>query len=224
MHLAIFGGTGPSGICLIEEALNRNHTVSLLVRSPSKLPAHITSSPAVTVIRGSLSDRDKIAQTLENADAVLSALGPSLSVSTALMSLNKTGTPIADGYKLILEEMHKRGITRLIALGTISIRAKEDGSSVVAWGLVTSVWIFVHYGWKEVTTTGDVIRSSEGIDWTIARVAKLTSGKGGNVSAGYIGKDHSGIFVARKDLAKWYLDELEQGKWINQSPVIYSSS
>jgi putative NADH-flavin reductase len=222
-QITIFGGTGPSGQCIIEEALSRNYTVTVYARNPSKLPENITSSPSVTLVKGSLSDIDAIRESLKNSDAVLSALGPSLSVGTAVHGLTQHGTPIADGYKVILESMKMEGVKRLIALGTVSMQAEEDGRSIVTWGMVTAVWAFLHSAWKDVVAFGNAITSSNSdIDWTIARVGRLTNGKLGKVQAGYIGKEGSRVFVSRKDLAKWYLDELENGAWIHKLPVVYS--
>lgn len=224
-HIAIFGGTGPSGQCVIEEALSRNYTLTILARNPSKLPASITSSPSVTVIQGPLSDRDALTRAIHGADAVLSTLGPTLNVSTALHGLHDHSVPLTEGYKLIIDVMQAEDVKRLIALGTVSNQTEEDGSSLVKWGMVTAVWVFLHSAWRDIVELGKVIQASgeKGIDWTIARVARLTDGGGGEVKAGYVGKDGTGVCLARKDLGKWYLDELENGKWIHQMPVVYSS-
>lgn len=221
-HLAIFGGTGPSGQCVIKEALSRNYTLTVFARNPSKLPADITSSPSVTIVEGSLSEREAITQTIQGADAVLSTLGPSLSVRTAVNGLKDHGTPITDGYKIILDVMKEQGVTRLIALGTVSNEAEEDKQSVLTFGMVSAVRVFLHSAWRDVVEFGKAIQNSEGIQWTIARVAKLTMGAGGNVAAGYIGEKGTGVRLTRKDLGKWYLDEFENGNWIHKMPVVYS--
>ena len=119
--------------------------------------------------------------------------------------------------------MKEEGVDRLIALGTVSNEAEQDGWSLITWGMVTAVWIFLHSAWKDVVELAKTIQASDGIIWTIARVAKLTSGNGGNIKAGYIGKQGTGVLLTRKDLGKWYLDELEQPKWTYQMPVIYST-
>ena len=222
VHVCVFGGTGPSGQCVIEEALSRGYTVTIFARNPSKLPTSITSSNSVTVVKGTLTDRTALTQAIRGANAVLSALGPTLSVSTAIRGIRDHTTPLADGYKLILEVMKEEGVDRLIALGTVSNHAEQDRWSLVTWSMVTAVWIFLHSAWKDIVEVAKAIQSSDGIIWTIGRVAKLTSGKGGNVNAGYIGERGTGVFLARKDLGKWYLDELEQGKWTYQMPVVYT--
>ena len=40
MKLALIGATGYVGAALLEEALNRDHQVTALVRHPEKLPQH----------------------------------------------------------------------------------------------------------------------------------------------------------------------------------------
>jgi putative NADH-flavin reductase len=220
-HIAIFGGTGPSGQCVIEEALSRNYTVTIFARNPSKLPSTITSSPSVTIIQGSLSDHDSVTRTVHGVDAVLSTLGPSLSIGTAVHGIRDHSTPITDGYKVILDVMEKEGVKRLIALGTVSNETEGDGHSLLKWGMVTAVWVFLHSAWKDVVEFGKEIQQSS-LDWTIARVGRLTKGDGGHVEAGFVGKG-ANISLARKDLGKWFLDELEEGKWIHQMPVVYST-
>jgi len=222
VHVVVFGGTGPSGQCVIEEALSRNYTVTIYARNPSKLPSDITSSSSVSIVKGDLTDREAIRKALHGADVVLSTLGPSLSVTTAIQGLKRSGTPIADGYKIILDIMKEEGVKRLIALGTVSMGAKEDGHSILTWGMVTAVWVFLHSAWKDVVAVGNTIKSAGDIDWTIARVGKLTDGSGGKVNAGYIGKDSSRVFVSRKDLAKWMVDEFENKNWIHRMPIVYS--
>lgn len=221
-HLAIFGGTGPSGQCLINEALSKNYTLTLLVRTPSKLPKQITSNPSVDIITGSLSDMEAIARTIHGADAVLSTLGPKLSLSTALHGLADHSTPLADGYQLILHAMQTEGVKRLIALGTVSNENPEDHSSVVRWCMETAVWVFLHSAWRDVVQYGREIQGDKFVEWTIARVARLTNSEGGKVEAGVVGGEGTSVFVARKDLAKWFLQELEKREWIRKSPIVYS--
>jgi len=47
-------------LCVIEEALSRNHTVTIFARNPSKLPSNIATSKSVSIVEGSLSDREAV--------------------------------------------------------------------------------------------------------------------------------------------------------------------
>ena len=149
-HLCVFGGTGPSGRCVIEEALSRNYTVTIFARTPSKLPTNITSSSLVTIVVGTLSNRNAISQAIRGADAVLSTLGQSLSVQTAVRGLTSRTNAITDGYKLIIDVMKQERVRRLIALGTVSNETKDDGFSLIIWGMVMAVKIFLHNAWRDV--------------------------------------------------------------------------
>ena len=66
------------------------------------------------MIIGELSDADAIAAAVEGADAVVSALGPSL-------DRKATGLPLVDGTRHILDAMKRHGVTRYIGHGTPSI-------------------------------------------------------------------------------------------------------
>jgi putative NADH-flavin reductase len=48
MHIFISGATGRNGRIALDNALSRNHTVTVLTRNPSSLP----SNPNLTIIQG----------------------------------------------------------------------------------------------------------------------------------------------------------------------------
>lgn len=48
MHIYIVGATGRNGLIVVDEALNRGHTVTALVRNPGALNHHTN----LTVIQG----------------------------------------------------------------------------------------------------------------------------------------------------------------------------
>ncbi|KAK6639017.1 hypothetical protein RUM43_007287 [Polyplax serrata] len=71
--LAIFGGTGMTGICVVQEALAMGHTVKLLLRNPSNLPSEYHNK--VEIIKGNVINAEDVSKTIENVDAVIVALG-----------------------------------------------------------------------------------------------------------------------------------------------------
>ncbi|WP_269085789.1 NAD(P)H-binding protein, partial [Mycolicibacter kumamotonensis] len=40
LRISIFGGTGPTGLLVVEQALANGHDVVAFARTPSKLPEH----------------------------------------------------------------------------------------------------------------------------------------------------------------------------------------
>lgn len=104
MRYAVFGGTAPAGVVLIEVALARGHTLVVYARNPQKLPAAIASDSRVIVIKGEITDKAALVEALRGVDGVLSVLGPVLDQSA--------GNPTANGYANILKAMDQVGVKR----------------------------------------------------------------------------------------------------------------
>ena len=87
MNLTVFGATGGIGREVVTQGLDAGHHLTAYIRNPAKLTA---THPNLTVITGELTDRDALQRPVHDADAVISALGPSL-------DRNATGMPLAEG-------------------------------------------------------------------------------------------------------------------------------
>ena len=219
MRLLILGGTGPSGIKMIEEALAASHTVVIYARSPGKIPEAITTNPAVTVVEGQLADSEKLTEAMQGVDAVLSALGPPVEKGPFYPS----GTPLAHAYSLIIDIMKKQGVRRLIALGTPSMKDEHDRFSLVMSTLVSGVALFAHNAYNDVVAVGKLIRSEGAeLEWTIVRVPLLTNHENKEVVAGYVGDGRTGTTLSRAGFAHFVVGELEKGEWCRQAPLISS--
>ncbi|KAL0576568.1 hypothetical protein V5O48_005400 [Marasmius crinis-equi] len=230
MRVLILGATGPVGIALTKLLIERlssenksdgvEHKIILFVRSPQKLPADVIFSPLVTVINAQLSDIDKLEEALEGVDAVLSALGPSVSKGP----FHPSGEPLAKAYQGVLGAMRKRGVKRLFALGTASNTAEEDKSDVRFGALVTGVATLARNAYKDVVAIGKLITAAEDLDWTIVRVPVLNSKDTKEIHAGYIGDGKTGTILARIGFAVFIIGELfnDTPLWIRKKPMICS--
>ncbi|KAH9066964.1 NAD(P)-binding protein [Lactarius deliciosus] len=206
MRVVILGGTGPSGILLIEEALAAQHTIVVYARNPQKLPVHLSKHPEITIVKGELQDAAALATALAGARAVLRE-------------------PIAHGYAVVLEAMRRAGVKRLIALGTTSTKDELDKFSIAYSVMATVVFIGARSMYRDIVTAGEVIRESEDIDWTIVRVPILKNDKNREVRAGYVGDGGAGAAytLARQGFAAFVLQELDKGEWIKRAPLITSA-
>lgn len=216
MRVLVLGGTGPVGILVIEEALVASHTVVVYARSPQKLPESITSNPNVVVVKGDLTDAEALDHALEGVHAVLSALGPAVKAGP----MHPSGTPIAKGYALLIDLMQKRGIKRLIALGTASNKDPHDKFDLQFWVLVNGVATFAHSAYKDVVAIGETIRASEELVWTIVRVPIITDSKKKEYVAGYVGDGKTKAWVSRQAFATFVVLELEKNLWARKAPLI----
>ena len=48
-RILILGATGPTGLVVVREALERGHVVVAYVRNPSKIPAELTANKKLEV-------------------------------------------------------------------------------------------------------------------------------------------------------------------------------
>ncbi|AWW42002.1 MULTISPECIES: NAD(P)-dependent oxidoreductase [Streptomyces] len=70
--IAVFGATGTIGTRLVDEALNRGHHVTAVVRDPSK---YTKSGTYLTVVTGDVLDPASVASVAHGQDVVVSAVG-----------------------------------------------------------------------------------------------------------------------------------------------------
>jgi len=221
MRVLILGATGGIGLLLIERALAASHTVVVYARSPEKLPEQYSNNPNVVIRKGELTDEATLTQALDGVDAVLSALGPSVSRGP----LHPSGEPLAHAYALLIRVMKQKGVPRLIALGTPSITDPADKFSLKMSAIVTGVATFARTAYKDVVAIGNTIREDGGnhLDWTIGRVPILTSSQSEEYIAGYVGDGKTGIYLSRNAFATFVLDELERDDWVHKAPLISSA-
>jgi putative NADH-flavin reductase len=71
MRVIVFGATGGTGRCLIEQGLQRGFEMTAFVRRPERARGY---DPRVTLVRGD-ADAAAVANAIQDRDAALSGLG-----------------------------------------------------------------------------------------------------------------------------------------------------
>jgi putative NADH-flavin reductase len=112
MKVTVFGATGQIGHLLVEQLLACGHSVTAFVRNPTKLTVD-----DARLVTGELSDQTRILDAVSGADAVISALGPSLKRSTK-------GTPVTDGTRHIVAAMQSAHVDRYVGLASPAGRSR----------------------------------------------------------------------------------------------------
>ena len=81
MKVFVVGASGATGQLLVEQLLERGHSVKIVVRSTSYLPADVARHENLSVIRASVLDLGdvELAQQLSGCDALASCLGHNMS-------------------------------------------------------------------------------------------------------------------------------------------------
>lgn len=118
MKITIFGANGQIGQLLVKQALDAGHEVTAYTRRMNALELQ---HEKLQIVVGDITDREKLREVIAGRDAVLSALGPKISMKRSVSEL-----PLAEGHKAIVSVMEEFGPKRLITLATPAISAKED--------------------------------------------------------------------------------------------------
>lgn len=209
-RVVVFGTSGGVGRRVVEQAVSRGLEVVAVVRSPSKL--HV-ADPRLTVVTAELSDREAIAAAVRGADAVISALGPSL-------DRNAKGMPLVEGTRNIVDGMLAAGVRRYVGMATPSLRDPRDGRSLVATLVRTMGRVMLARAYRELLAMSEIVTSSD-LDWTVARFLQPTDGTAtGKVRVGFMGRDKVGFPITRADIATFLLDQLDDTRFLRAAPAI----
>jgi uncharacterized protein YbjT (DUF2867 family) len=207
LRLSIFGGTGPTGLSLVEQALAEGHDVIAYARNPDKLPAH----RRLTVIQGQLDDAQSISSAITGGDAVLSLLGPGTKADDV--------PPLLAGYRNIVAAMREHGVRRLVSIGTPSMRDETDGTDWKVDTLVRLIRRFQPAAYHAIVGIGQLIRESE-LDWTIVRVPFLRDGPcTAHIDVRRVGQKGR-LRLTRASAAAFILAQVADPTYIHQAPFI----
>ncbi|MGQ8632000.1 SDR family oxidoreductase [Agrobacterium sp. DKPNP3] len=210
MKIALFGGTGPTGKHIIEEALRRGYALSVYTRDSTKLSAF---DGKIEVIVGDLSNREAIRTCIVGADAVISALGPN-----SLKSCGKR--PIMRGVGAIISAMEELNVRRLIQISTAAYRDPNDGFDFKSQAFVLLFKLIVHNAYDDIKATAELVSNSH-LDWTLVRIPNLKDGPAtGRVKVGWYGKTKLGAKLSRGNLAKFLIDQVTAKEFVRTAPGI----
>lgn len=210
MKIALFGGTGPTGAHIIEEALRQGCDLSVYTRNAAKLS---TFEGKIEVVVGDLNNREAIKACIQGADAVISALGPN-----SLKARDKR--PIMRGVSTIISAMEELEVRRFIQLSTAAYRDPKDGFDFKSQAFVLLFKLIVYNAYDDIKATAELVSSSH-LDWTLVRLPNLKDEPAtGRVDAGWYGKTKLGAKLSRGNLAKFLIDEVTAKEFLRAAPGI----
>src|SRR3954468_4303414 len=208
MNLTVFGATGGIGSHVVSQALDAGHQVTAYARNPAMLNL---THPNLTVIAGELSEREAVGRA--GADAVISALGPSLDRKATRM-------PLVEGTRTIVDAMRADGVERYIGMATPSLRDPRDAGSLLGRLVPFMGRTFLSRAYRELLDMSQLVTDSE-LDWTIARFTRPTDGAHtGTIRAGYLGRDKIRASITRADIATFLLDQTSDARFHRATPAI----
>ncbi|WJN58567.1 NAD(P)-dependent oxidoreductase [Pseudomonas sp. SO81] len=207
MKIALIGATGYVGAALLEEALNRGHRVTALVRHPEKLAQHVN----LDAQQANVYDVAALAEQLRGHDVVLSAFNPGWDQADIREQF------IA-GSRAITRATKAAGVERLLVVG-------GAGSLYVAPGqqLIDTPNFPAEYkeGAEGARQALNLLRDEQELQWTFLSPAALLQ-PGPRTGQFRIGGEQllmdgdAPAHISVADLAVALLDEAEQPQHIRQ--------
>ena len=204
--IILIGASGFVGSAILEEALNRGHKVTALVRNPEKIQV---KNENLTVLAVDATDVEALSKVAAGKDAVISAYKPGW------------GNPrlyeeILENYPKIIEGVKKAGVQRLLVVGGAGVLYVQPGMRLMDSGTLPAELMPAVKGEGELFL--NVLSKDNDIDWVyFAPPANLGNmGKGIRTGKYRLGTDtllvdeKGDSFISVEDYAVAMIDELEQ--------------
>ncbi|KAJ5414332.1 hypothetical protein N7509_000959 [Penicillium cosmopolitanum] len=185
MHFLVLGATG--------------HTLTLFVRSRSKVPTKVADNKKVAIIEGTLEDEDTLDEVSRcGADTFVSFAGPPVGnqgTHYRLKTLTIAGSlkALTNGYRALIPKLVSQGIKRVLVLCTPSYKGTSDVASfkwrLGEWTMKAIPSTRGQYG--EMIHVGAYITTlpaEDGIKWTLFRVGGLTNGEDAPSERNFLGQ------------------------------------
>lgn len=205
--LLVLGATGGTGRLIVSQAVARGYDVAVLVRSAEKA----RNLDGVEVIVGDARDEQVLRQALKGRDAVISALGTSVSPFREV-------TMLSTATRALIGAMKAEQVSRLVCITGIGAGDSAGHGGFLFDKLIFPLLLSKVYADKNRQEA--IIRES-GIDWVLVRPSVLNDqpGRGTNRVLTDL-SDFRGGTISRTDVAKFVLDQVSEGSWVHRSPLI----
>jgi putative NADH-flavin reductase len=201
MRIALIGATGFIGSHVLNEALDRKHEVTAIVRRPERAPVR----SGLIAKRGDVHDPDALAGLLAGHGAVISAFSAAKDAPDIYQSM-------VDGAKGIIVATKKSGVERLLVVGGAGSLEIAPGRQVVEEPDFPEQWKAGSLGTRQFL---HLLREEPDLEWTFLSPAQMIQPgeRTGNFRLGddQLLMDAEGQSrISLQDYAVAMIDELEE--------------
>jgi putative NADH-flavin reductase len=215
MKIAIFGASGATGTLLTQRCLTVGHSVRALIRSPEKFALR----DQIHIIQGSPFDLASVGQTIEGADAVLSALGAK--------SLKKEDV-LERAVPQIVAAMEEtvsqaKPIRRIIVLGSAgALSTSLDKQPAWRRWIVQNIVYNTFLKWPVASQISQWNHlSHSNLDWTMVMPPMLTNTPArGTYRIDGDALPPNGSRISRADVADFMMQQIDNPQWIRKGVYI----
>ncbi len=205
MNIVVYGASGMIGQRITQEALNRGHKVTAVVRNPSRLTL---THPNLTVEKGNMLDPNDVARVAAGHDAVINA---------TRQPVNEPGQSYSDAARALIEGLTRAGVRRLIVVGGAGSLEVAPGLQLVDTPDFPPAW---KPGALAMRDALDIYRSAD-LDWTYFSPAGFISpgertGKYRTGTEQLVTDEKGESRISAEDYAAALVDELENPRFVRR--------
>lgn len=214
MKVLIFGATGATGRCLMDQALVLGYKVTAFARNPSAMPqGGLHKAPAeghdgLSVVRGDVLEPASVEAAMVGQDAVLCALG--------VKSLSGT-TVLSTGTKNIIAAMEKSGTRRIVCESSLGVGDSRNQTGFVFGKIIVPL---IFKGLFEDKERQERALRQSNLEWVIVRPARLTNDPPKGEYRVVTDNAKVGIQISRADVADFMLEQLTHERYLKKTVAI----
>lgn len=184
MNVIIFGGSGRTGLYLVNMALEQGYNVTVFLRNTQGFSI---THPNLQLIQGDVLDLRIVSMAVKGQDAVISAIGEGIDAATKVRSR---------GSRNIVASMLHHQLNRIIAIaGTGVLNADASGNLIMNSPSFPEMYRLVA---EEQFLVYDTLKNS-GLQWTLYCPPYIPDG------------DPSGSFITSEDFAPENMQSITTG-------------
>ena len=161
--LAVVGASGRTGIEVLRAAAAAGHQVIAICRDPAKLSDLALD---IEVRKADVLDAASMANVLDSADAVISALGPD--------DGRRPSEVCSQGMRTILRQMRLAGVRRVVAVSAVPVSAPSEKTVFERLVLHPILWRFFRESYRDLRLMESEMAAAEDIEWAVVRPPLLT--------------------------------------------------
>lgn len=215
MKIALLGATGGTGGEVLTQGLAAGHTLTALVRTPSKLRV---KNAALTVLQGDATSAADLAKAFAGADVVISTIG-----NGGFFAQRHPTTFYSATTAAILQAMATAGVTRLLVVTSSGV--EEDPAAPLFYRKLIRPQLAPTYedmaaAEAAVEASGGPATDGGGVAWTLVRPSFLRDGPLRPYRVDDRTNPAGGWKISRAAVADFLLKEAAAGEWVYKHPAM----
>ena len=207
MKISIFGATGATGQELIKQSLANGYHISTIVRN--KLDV---SSPLLTIVKGSIFDKELVKKIIDKSDLVISVVA-----FTPKLFGQKSTDLYAKTASVIVEAMTELNLKKLVFCTSAGV--ENDPNEIWFYKYILKPF-YLKKGYMNMLLAEEKIINSK-LDWILVRPSRLTNSPlTGQFRVSDRFRPKGGSCISRADLAFFMLEQLNNNNYVHKTPTI----